>query len=84
MLAHAKRLRVIAESNHKRDEMDAELLARTRLADLIPYVHKKDIETREQATLTRHRARLVASARVPSAASTPSCTASVSTAAVVE
>ncbi|NIR30130.1 MAG: IS110 family transposase [Gammaproteobacteria bacterium] len=58
VLAHAKRLRIIAESNYKRDEIDAELLARMRLAGLIPYVHPKDIETREQATLIRHRERL--------------------------
>jgi len=59
VLAHAKRLRAIAESNYKRDEVDAELLARMRLAGLIPEVHPKDIETREQAVLVRHRARLV-------------------------
>ena len=59
VLAHAKKLRVSAESNYKRDEIDAELIARMRLAGLIPRVHAKDIETREQATLLRHRARLV-------------------------
>lgn len=59
VLAHAKKLRAIAESNYKRDEIDAELLARMRLAGLIPEVHAKDIETREQAVLIRHRARLV-------------------------
>ena len=31
VLAHAKRLRVIAESNYKRDDIDAEILARMRL-----------------------------------------------------
>ena len=35
VLAHAKRLRVIAESNYKSDDIDAELLARMRLAGLI-------------------------------------------------
>lgn len=59
VLAHAKKLRVIAESNYKRDEIDAELLARMRLAGLIPAVYPKDIESREQACLVRHRARLV-------------------------
>jgi transposase len=59
VLAHAKKLRAIAESNYKRDELDAELLARMRLAGLIPKVHPKDIEAREQATLIRHRHRLV-------------------------
>src|SRR5688500_7629195 len=32
VLAHAKRLRAIAESTYKRDTLDAELLARMRLA----------------------------------------------------
>jgi transposase len=59
VLAHAKKLRAIAEATYKRDEIDAELLARMRLAGLIPQVHAKDIETREQAVLVRHRARLV-------------------------
>ena len=58
-LAHAKRLRVIAESNYESDDIDAELLARMRLAGLIPEVHPKCIEQREQAVLLRNRARLV-------------------------
>ena len=44
VLAHAKRLRVIAEGNYKSDDIDAELLARMRLAGLIPEVHPKCIE----------------------------------------
>ncbi len=59
VLAHAKKLRAIAESNYKRDAIDAELLGRMRLAGLIPEVRPKDIEAREQAVLVRHRARLV-------------------------
>ncbi len=59
VLAHAKRLRVIAESNYKSDDIDAELLARMRLAGLIPEVHPKCSEQREQAVLLRNRARLV-------------------------
>ena len=59
VLAHAKRLRVIAESNYKSDDIDAELLARMRLAGLIPEVHPKCVEQREQAVLLRNRARLV-------------------------
>ena len=55
----AKRIRVIAESNYKSDEIDAELLARMRLAGLIPEVYAKCIEQREQAVLLRNRARLV-------------------------
>jgi len=59
VLAHAKRLRAIAGSTYKRDEVDAELLARMRLAGLIPEVHPKSIEQREQAALLRNRAGLV-------------------------
>lgn len=59
VLAHAKKLRAIAESNYKRDEIDAELLARMRVAGLIPEVHPKGMEQREQAVLLRNRARLV-------------------------
>ncbi len=59
VLAHAKRMRVIAESNYKSDEIDAELLARMRLAGLIPEVHPKCVDQREQAVLLRNRARLV-------------------------
>ena len=59
VLAHAKRLRVIAESNYKSDDIDAELLARMRLAGLIPEVHAKCVEQREQAVLLRNRARMV-------------------------
>ena len=59
VLAHAKRIRVIAESNYKSDEIDTELLARMRLAGLIPEVYPKCIEQREQAVLLRNRARLV-------------------------
>jgi len=59
VLAHAKKLRAIAEANYKKDEIDAELLARMRVAGVIPEVYPKPIETREQALLVRHRARLV-------------------------
>lgn len=58
VLAHAKQLRAIAEANYKRDEIDAELLARMRLAGCIPTVSPKPRAAREQATLVRHRARL--------------------------
>jgi len=59
VLAHARRLRAIAESNYKRDELDAELLARMRLAGLIPTVYAKSVEQRQQAVLVRHRTSLV-------------------------
>lgn len=60
VLAHAKRLRAIAEANYKRDEIDAELLARMRLAGLIPEVYATPGSQREWAVLVRHRATLVA------------------------
>jgi transposase len=60
VLAHARRLRAIAEANYKRDAIDAELLARMRLAGLIPTVYATPVAQREWATLVRHRATLVA------------------------
>lgn len=58
VLAHAKRLRYIAQSNYKADEVDAELIARMHLAGLIPRVHAKPPEQREWTTLVRHRSSL--------------------------
>lgn len=60
VLAHARRLRAIAEANYKRDAVDAELLARMRLAGLIPEVYPTPYSQREWATLIRHRTVLVA------------------------
>ena len=59
VLAHARRLRAIAEANYKRDDIDAELLARMRLAGLIPEVYPTPFVQREWATLIRHRTTLV-------------------------
>lgn len=59
VLAHARRLRAIAESTYKRDAIDAELLARMRLAGLIPEVYATPAAQREWATLLRHREVLV-------------------------
>lgn len=60
VLAHARRLRAIAEATYKRDDIDAALLARMRLAGLIPEVYPTPFAQREWATLLRHRATLVA------------------------
>jgi transposase len=60
VLAHARRLRAIAEANYKRDDIDAELLARMRVAGLIPAVYPTPVAQREWATLIRHRTTLVA------------------------
>jgi transposase len=59
VLAHARRLRVIAEANYKSDDIDAELLARMHLAGLIPQVYATPPAQREWATLIRHRTLLV-------------------------
>jgi transposase len=59
VLAHPKKLRAIAEANYKSDAIDATLLARMQLAQLIPEVHCKPTEQQELAVLVRHRARLV-------------------------
>lgn len=59
VLAHARRLRAIADANYKRDDVDAELLARMRIAGLIPEVYPTPDAQREWATLIRHRATLV-------------------------
>ena len=59
VLAHARRLRAIAEANYKRDDVDAELLARMRVAGLIPAVYATPAAQREWATLIRHRTTLV-------------------------
>jgi transposase len=60
VLAHARRLRAIAEANYKRDDIDAELLARMQLAGLIPAVYATPAAQREWATLLRHRVTFVA------------------------
>ncbi|HEU0053666.1 MAG TPA: IS110 family transposase [Longimicrobium sp.] len=60
VLAHAKKLRAIAEANYKSDDIDAELLARMRLAGCIPEVYPTPATQREWATLVRHRQRLAA------------------------
>jgi len=59
VLAHAKRLRAIAESDYKNDRLDTVLLARMQVAGLIPRVFAKPREQREQAALVRHRVVLV-------------------------
>jgi transposase len=59
VLAHAKRLRAIAEATYKSDDIDAELLARMELAGLIPSVYVTPDAQREWATLIRHRVMLV-------------------------
>lgn len=59
VLAHARRLRAIAEATYKSDDIDAELLARMQLAGCIPSVYITPPAQREWATLIRHRTVLV-------------------------
>lgn len=59
VLAHARKLRAIAEANYKRDEIDAVLLARMQLAGCIPTVYPSSGAQREWAILIRHRTALV-------------------------
>ena len=59
VLAHARRLRAIAEATYKSDDIDAQLLARMRLAGCIPAVYATPAAQREWATLIRHRTALV-------------------------
>lgn len=59
VLAHARKLRAIAEATYKADAIDAELLARMRLAGLIPRVYATPPAQREWAILIRHREVLV-------------------------
>jgi transposase len=58
-LAHAKHLRAIAENAQKTDRVDATLLARMLLADLIPPAFPKSAVQLERMRLVRHRTGLV-------------------------
>jgi len=55
VLAHPKRLRIIAESSHKTDRIDAQILAEFLAMDFIPEAYRPSPRTREHRTLTRHR-----------------------------
>jgi transposase len=58
-LAHAKALRLIAQSARKTDEHDAMVLARMLATGLIPAVYPKPAKQRDILALVRHRACLV-------------------------
>lgn len=58
-LAHAKKLRAIAENAQKNDKVDALLLARMLLSGLIPPAYPKVAAQLERMRLVRHRATLV-------------------------
>ncbi len=55
VLAHPKRLRVIAESKNKSDKIDAHVLAEFLLLDMIPEAYRPTPRIRQHRVLVRHR-----------------------------
>jgi len=55
LLAHPKKLRVIAESKHKSDKIDAQVLAEFLLLDMIPEAYRPTPRVRQHRVLVRHR-----------------------------
>jgi transposase len=55
VLAHPKKLRVIAESTQKSDKIDAKVLAEFLLLDMIPEAHRPSPRLRQYRVLVRHR-----------------------------
>ncbi len=55
VLAHPKKLRVIAESTRKSDKLDAQVLAEFLALDMIPLAHRPTPRQRSHRILVRHR-----------------------------
>jgi len=55
VLAHPKKLRVIAESKNKSDKIDAQVLAEFLLLDMLPEAWRPTPRVRAHRTLVRHR-----------------------------
>jgi transposase len=55
LLAHPKKLRVIAESTRKSDKLDAQVLAEFLALEMIPQSHRPTPRQREHRVLVRHR-----------------------------
>jgi transposase len=55
LLAHPKKLRVIAESKRKSDKLDAQVLAEFLASDEIPLAYRPAPRVREHRTLVRYR-----------------------------
>lgn len=55
LLAHPKKLRVIAESTRKSDKIDAEVLAIFLALDMIPQAYRPTPRIRQHRVLVRHR-----------------------------
>ena len=62
VLAHPKKVRVIAESRIKNDKIDSEILAHLLRADLIPKAHAPSKELRALKRVLRQRVYLVRTA----------------------
>ena len=58
VLAHPKKLRIIAESKHKSDKIDARVLAEFLALDMIPEAYRPSPRVREHRVLVRHRCSL--------------------------
>lgn len=58
VLAHPKKLRIIAESKHKSDKIDAQILAEFLALDMIPEAYRPSPRIRQYRVLVRHRRRL--------------------------
>jgi transposase len=57
VLAHPGKMRVIAESKKKSDQLDAQTLAEYLALDIIPRAYRAPARQREQRKLVRHRAK---------------------------
>jgi transposase len=55
VLAHPKKLRIIAESTRKTDKLDAQVLAEFLALDMIPPAHRPSPRLREHRALVRQR-----------------------------
>ena len=55
VLAHPKKLRVIAESKHKTDKIDARVLAEFLALDMIPEAYRPSPRVQQHRVLVRHR-----------------------------
>jgi transposase len=58
VLAHPKKLRVIAESTRKSDQLDAQILAEFLALDMIPEAYRPSKRQRAHRILVRHRSYL--------------------------
>lgn len=56
LLAHPKKLRVIAESTRKSDKLDAKVLAEFLALDMVPEAYRPTPRQRQHRRLVRHRA----------------------------